>query len=337
MTEYEGNQGSGFSGADSVRLDEILKQATDAADRAEMNERSREVGVEDNIESSEAFYHLNDDLASDQEDFEEGLEQLSEEFNELDDDYSQVALEDESPYEPDSHEEAAAVEASSVTEEYLAPRQDVAIEESSVTEPEVEHHESQVENTIVSQSPDQAPTPSQVSESSVAKPIRQTPIAPVRTPEPAPITALVSTKPEAVTVELIDRVIRILENFRNLSEKEKSVAIQFMSNDHSKEATEAEVAILALNADPMIAKTMKHLRDSYEMEPVDRAFHIMSLTREELHSLGSLVAVFTSKSISEDLDDLTFGKALVSAIANLDDTSIGYVRGTESVLTAAQG
>lgn len=336
MTEYENNAGSGFSGAGSVKLEDILNEATAAATRAERREAGRTSGVEDNIESSEAFYAGTESQeVSANDDFPVVDEVIEENYVDH--------------YTADSPESTIA----DVSEELTADVDDLtgAIDEPDPLDELITHSSEDVTTEV--EAVVETPEPVELIEPEVAPPTVEVETSsaieevaapepepkPVPTPEQRVITpsSTVGSDAPNFSVETMERVIKVLENFRKLGDKEKKVAIQFMSNDKVREATEAEVILLALNADSMIAKTMKHLRDSYEMEPVDRAFHIMSLSEDELHSLGSLVSVFTNVNISEDLDTLSFGRALVSSIAGLDETAIAYVKGTESVLTAAQG
>lgn len=182
-------------------------------------------------------------------------------------------------------------------------------------------------------------------------------VVPEPTPEPEPVPAVVEPEPAAVPappvpptpararvhvpseaeqVEDTARVIRILDVYRQLSNEEKAVALQFVTDGALSKAEDAVLVVKVLNADPMLAATMRALREAYECEAVERAFYAMALDTKTLHSLGSLVSVFSGQDYDESLPNLAYSRAVVAAIAGLGEREISFVKATESVLAAAE-
>ena len=114
------------------------------------------------------------------------------------------------------------------------------------------------------------------------------------------------------------------------------MVIQFIDVENVDD--EAKVVVRALNADPMLGKTMEALRDSAsERERVERVFYILRLSNDVLHSLGNLVTALTGKNFTDNADQLTYAKELEESINELDKQIIEYIVATQNVLKAAQG
>lgn len=227
-------------------------------------------------------------------------------------------------------------------------------EEEPVTEPDIpqpldmeldldfdlpaEHHDEAPEGAAVEFEPQVDPEPEPEPE---AQP------EPEPTPEPvAPAPTSVSMAPpqrgrvhvpsEAEQVSSVARTVAILDAYRALSAEEKAVTVQFVTTGQLDSADDATVVVKVLNADPMLVTTMRSLREAYECDPVARAFYAMGLDTKTLHSLGSLVSVFSDKDYDETLTNLDYSRRVVEDIAQLGDREIGFVKATESVLAAAE-
>ena len=192
---------------------------------------------------------------------------------------------------------------------------------------------------LVAPEPEPEPEPEPVVEPEPAPVVK-----PVRTPESEPAVAhdvrnargRVRVPSEAEQITDVTRTVAILDAYRSLSAEEKAVTVQFVTTGEMDSADDATVVVKVLNADPMLVTTMRALREAYEHDLVERAFYAMSLETKTLHSLGSLVAVFSDKDYQESQSNLDYSRQVVADIANLGDREISFVKATESVLAAAE-
>lgn len=191
-----------------------------------------------------------------------------------------------------------------------------------------------------------------------APPIISTPApvqAPVPEPEPAPTRvkhsfsdAPAAARPpvaarrtyatnEADEVEMAGKIIRILDAYRKLSSDVQTIASQFITNGSEVIEDEATLVVKVINVDQVLAVTMKALREAKALDPVERVFFVISLEDDVLHSLGGLVAVFTSGALDGSLDKIAYARNLVREIEKLDARAVNYIESTESILSAANG
>ena len=143
-------------------------------------------------------------------------------------------------------------------------------------------------------------------------------------------------KTETHFINETQRIINVLDTYRGLNQTVRSMVIQFIDVENVDD--EAKVVVRALNADPMLGKTMEALRDSAsERERVERVFYILRLSNDVLRSLGNLVTALTGKNFTDNADQLTYAKELEESINGLDKQIIEYIVATQNVLKAAQG
>ena len=154
-----------------------------------------------------------------------------------------------------------------------------------------------------------------------------------KTPVSAPVVPVLSKV--SLDQQEVARVISVLDTYRELGTEEQAVSIQLITSGAVQSAPEDEIVVRVLNADPFILKTMKSLVDAYEESPVDRAFFVMGLDSKTLHSLGDLVAVFTSEAIAPNIPNLSYSKLVVSGIEAIGEREVSYVRATEQLLSSA--
>lgn len=140
---------------------------------------------------------------------------------------------------------------------------------------------------------------------------------------------------EAEQIESVERIIRILDAYRNLTAEEKSVAIQFVTDGELDSAEDEVVVVKVMNADPLLTKTMLALEKAYELDAVERAFFAVSLDSKTLHALGGLVSVFSSVDYDENQSNIDYSRQVVADITKLDEREIGFVKATGRVLAAA--
>lgn len=159
---------------------------------------------------------------------------------------------------------------------------------------------------------------------------------PHTTSHESPVERKLTMKTETHFINETQRIINVLDTYRGLSQTVRSMVIQFIDVENVDD--EAKVVVRALNADPMLGKTMEALRDSAsERERVERVFYILRLSNDVLHSLGNLVTALTGKNFTDNADQLTYAKELEESINGLDKQIIEYIVATQNVLKAAQG
>lgn len=222
------------------------------------------------------------------------------------------------------------------TEEPVAAEPAVE-EEAEVIEPEPEMNQEPYVEPYVEPAPVE-PAPVAVTEERSHAPEPAYSTEPMVTPPtaPGPNRARVRVPSEQEQVADAARVISIIDVYRKLSAEEKTVTVQFVTNGDMDTTDDATLVVKVLNADPMLTTTMRALREAYEHDLVERAFYAMSLDTKTLHSLGSLVSVFSDKEYDESLSNLAYSRDVVASIAELGDREINFVKATESVLAAAE-
>ena len=149
--------------------------------------------------------------------------------------------------------------------------------------------------------------------------------------------AVTSEVTEAEQVRHARSILRAAAKYRALEPNIRNVVAQLICQEKEFSEDEAVIAIRALNTDDETFATMASLREAKELDPVERAFHILSLPLEVRKSLGNLVAAFLGDQDNWVFEDsLNFTKKLVSAIDGLSPDAVSYVVAAEEVLRAAK-
>lgn len=150
----------------------------------------------------------------------------------------------------------------------------------------------------------------------------------------------IQMKSEDDSIREIQKAIRILDTYRQLSRDDKEAAIQFICVDSENidPSDEATLVVKAMYADPMLKKTMKSLRTAASQEDrVERVFYILKLPDAELFVLGDLVdKLIENSGLDKSNDRIDYSKKLENCINRIDNRFIQYVISAESVLSAAE-
>lgn len=131
------------------------------------------------------------------------------------------------------------------------------------------------------------------------------------------------------------RILNISDTYRKLSPEERSIAGQFISGGDEIEE-EFTFIVRAINADPMLARTMIAATEAKSLTPVERAFYVIDLDNDLLESLGSLLVVFTEDEFPPLRERTKYARVLVKIIDELDQKAMSYIKATVSVLKAAE-
>jgi hypothetical protein len=150
-----------------------------------------------------------------------------------------------------------------------------------------------------------------------------------------PSSRRISIPSETDEIVLAGKVIRILDAYRKLNTEVRSVASQFITSGSEVIEDEATLVVKVINADPMLSVTMKSLREAKALDPVERVFYVISLEDDVLHSLGGLVSVFNGTALDQSQNRISYARALVREIEQLEARAVNYVESTESILAAA--
>ena len=135
---------------------------------------------------------------------------------------------------------------------------------------------------------------------------------------------------------MAEKIIRVVDVFRKLTSDEKTVVVQLLTNGQKQEASDAFVAVKALNAPRTLTDTMTALREAWEADPVERPFYVMGLEKKNLHYLGDAVSMFTSTEYSKQVSTLEYSRTIVGGIQEITESHIEYVRAAEQLLLAAK-
>jgi hypothetical protein len=144
----------------------------------------------------------------------------------------------------------------------------------------------------------------------------------------------ISIPSEADEIVTAGKVIRIIDAYRKLNAEVRSVALQFITGGTEVIEDEATLVVKVINADPMLSVTMRSLREAKALDPVERVFYVISLEDNVLHSLGGLVSVFNGTSLDETQNRISYARALVREVEQLEARAVNYVESTESILAA---
>lgn len=141
---------------------------------------------------------------------------------------------------------------------------------------------------------------------------------------------------ESDQIQEASNIIRTLDSFRSLNEQEKIVAMQLVLNEQEVDPrNEADFIVKVLNADAMMGKTMRNLREAAsQRDRVQRAFMILRLPHNEIESLGDLVMMLSDHDLGSPHDSITFAQNIENAIQDMDHAIVQYIAATESVLNA---
>lgn len=157
------------------------------------------------------------------------------------------------------------------------------------------------------------------------------PDEPVKDAEPA-----TSTKRRFPSIndnkDYIARVVKVLDTYRALNDDSKEITSVLLSSE-----SEHELIYAALNADDLLLETLAALSESKTLEPVERAFHLLSLEKRVLTSVGELTMGFVDDENSlEGLSSLDYAKQLVFAIESLDREVVTCIEDAKAVIAAGK-
>lgn len=216
------------------------------------------------------------------------------------------------------------------------PQQTVHPIQQQVTQPTIQPVTSPTQEPITASQPnfggafETADTPQQQTQIQTPQSITQ----PTEQQTQRPVSRL-NMPSEANEIEKANKIIRILDAYRQLTDEQKSVAIQFITQEEFDINDEGKLAVKVINVDPQLPIIMKSLKEAKELDPVERAFHIMSLDINILYSLGNLVNALSSENLPDEKDKIKYSRLLVNAIDELNNRAIEFVQATESILSAA--
>lgn len=135
----------------------------------------------------------------------------------------------------------------------------------------------------------------------------------------------------ADTKDIIIKSISVYEDFLSLEERDKRTLSDFLdvSLDNSPELIEA---IMVFDKDKL--KTLELFVKLLSMTNVKRAFLIMSLSNEDLTSVGKMTEDFnpnhkTTKDVS---DKMEFGEELEEGIEGISSQAIPYLENLKNIL-----
>lgn len=144
---------------------------------------------------------------------------------------------------------------------------------------------------------------------------------------------------EADKIAEVNRVVHVLDVYRNLSPADvKDSVYALMTLDNEPPESEAQVIVKAMNAEPLLFKTIRALSEAKNTDPVERVFYILELPDEVFYNLGNMAIVFTDDDpIEKNQSKTAFARKLVPIIESLEDNVMAVVSAAEKVLEAASG
>lgn len=166
-------------------------------------------------------------------------------------------------------------------------------------------------------------------------------------PEPVPAQPVPAAKPSSFipqsaakldeNVEMVTRILRAADTYRELDRDSQSVAAQFICNRNDIDPNdEVTVVVNALGVEEARNIAMKNLVQAYnETERVDRLYYLLRISQKELNSLGSLVELISDDTQFNNRDKIVYAKELEEHINKMDTAIIDYVSATQKVLEAA--
>lgn len=132
--------------------------------------------------------------------------------------------------------------------------------------------------------------------------------------------------------DYIARVVKVLDTYRALNDDSKEITSVLLSAE-----SEHELIYAALNADDLLLETLTALSESKTLEPVERAFYLLSLEKKVLTSVGELTMGFVDDDNSlEGLSSLDYAKQLVFAIESLDREVVTCIGDAKAVIAAGK-
>lgn len=137
-----------------------------------------------------------------------------------------------------------------------------------------------------------------------------------------------SLNTDSMSEAAIEKIIAILDSYRNLSQYDQE-AVNIFICKQSSSVTEGSLVYNALNADPMLRKVMAKIIEASELPEIDRAFFVMSIPTLEMKAIAEIISNF------EELGDGPLGREITYAIGKLRPEVFDGIAATESILSEA--
>lgn len=137
-----------------------------------------------------------------------------------------------------------------------------------------------------------------------------------------------SLNTDSMSEAAIEKIIAILDSYRNLSQYDQE-AVNIFICKQSSSVTEGSLVYNALNADPMLRKVMAKIIEASGLPEIDRAFFVMSIPTLEMKAIAEIISNF------EELGDGPLGREITYAIGKLRPEVFDGIAATESILSEA--
>lgn len=148
--------------------------------------------------------------------------------------------------------------------------------------------------------------------------------------------------PEPIALDLINKIIAILESYRSLEERMQDAVAGFLmtldsSNDGS-DYSEAQIIKSVIEINPNTRDAVHNFIGSYNKKGAERAFYLMSLNANQLNNLSDVISISTQDSTPIHAKDDSLA-SIRSAAEELDkvleaypESNIVYIKPIDDIL-----